>query len=579
MASPKRPPVWLLVIAAVLVAGIGAALWRHTRFNTVHAVNGLAVAVEVTLDGKTLQVPAQGRVEFEQVPTGTHVVTAKHGATELETTLIFVRGGRHTLVYNVGGTAPLVWERIAYTTRAVQQTPQWTMHCGKRFLELEGLDYVFENPPSSISTKGGGTVYRTWLSMESGGLEACQSWALDRGTQEMWAEWQRLTAQLDPKKALYAVDEYASQGDFREAQVLLEPLLAKKAFEVRSLYLSVLLASGQVEKARAAFGRADDDEGADDVDLYFAARLLSSPERLKFLDRALERFPQSSYLRFEKARALDRRGDTEAALPLFTLAEDGAPEALQWSLAQLHLSALLRGRHPAEAWSAAQTLYRDATSIDAAVSYANVAKATGHTAAWEAKLAPHQLRWAHALLGLPDVEARAKDGKPANDPESFKQARELIRATFESPRTAKGGPLPVPSAALSAAARAPDTALRLLPDSIVWLLLSEAWRSSDTAAAARLSRHAQGADAPALADAQQFIATGRLTVQLEGVSDVHLAVLWVARGRRLATLGEDPTAAFAEARRLDATRSVVTRALDSWAQARVGARLPWLPVD
>src|SRR2546430_14842757 len=98
VAEPKRPPIVLLVIAALLVVGIGAGLWRYSRFNTVYAINGLQATVDVTLAGQTFQVPPDGRVHFSDVPVGTHVIVTRLKGQELESTLVFVKGGGHDLV-------------------------------------------------------------------------------------------------------------------------------------------------------------------------------------------------------------------------------------------------------------------------------------------------------------------------------------------------------------------------------------------------------------------------------------------------------------------------------------------------
>lgn len=590
MTKPKRPPVVLLVVALVLIAAIGFSLWRYTRFNDVHVVNGLPAAIDVTLGGKTQQVGSGGRVTFKAVSAGTHVIEAKHQGQELETTLVFVKGGGHVLVYNIGGAAPLVWERIAYTTRSVPSEPQWNMYCGRRFIELDSVDYVFKEPPKSISTKGGGTVHKTHLTLDDGGLKTCESWALDKGSQDMWSEWQRLEAKLDPKKALAAIEELGRQGDFREAQLLIEQALQKApSLELHRLYQHVLIASGQRAKALAKYDVDPNDTKASEEDLYLAARLLPFAQRLGWVGQALTRFPDSSMLRMLRAHALDRRGDTAQALADYDLAERGAPESLQWQLAGWHIAALLRAKRSPDAWSAAQSLYKDSTTIDGAVSYARVAEVTGHSdSGWDAKLKPYQQRWARSLLGRAVVEppANAKE----RDPDSFKKARDLIRYTLvaapaPAPSKKKGSvlvgssDLAPPRAALTLAGRALDSELRLLPESMVWLLLTEAWRLGDTTAAARLTRHAARHDAPRLEVALKFISTGELDAELDLVNDLELAVLWLARGRRLATLGEDPKPAFDEARRLDAFHSLVWRALDTWPEAKPGERLAWVPVS
>src|SRR5205085_3922387 len=97
------------------------------------------------------------------------------------------------------------------------------------------------------------------LTVLEGGLTTCQSWAVEKGTPDIWADWQRLKAKIDPKKALYAVDELARQGDFREAQLLLEQALAAEpSFELHRPYQSVLVQSGQREKALQKYRRAVD---------------------------------------------------------------------------------------------------------------------------------------------------------------------------------------------------------------------------------------------------------------------------------------------------------------------------------
>src|SRR5439155_9257606 len=118
-----------------------------------------------------------------------------------------------------------------------------------------------------------------------------------------------------------------------------------------------------------------------------------------------------------------------------------------------------------------------------------------------------------------------------------------------------------------------------VPDDLVWLLLTEAWRVGNTAAAARLTRHAAGYDAPRVDAALSFIATGEASAQLQLATDAQLSVLWLARGRRLATLGKDPQPTYDEARRLDAFHAVAWRALEAWPAPQPEAKLAWLPVD
>ncbi len=581
MNVPTRPPLVLLAVAFALVAVIGVGLWRWSRFNDLWLVNALPVAVEVSIDGKrSVQLAANtGREKVEGLGVGTHVVVVKHGGRELETTLVFVLGGSHELVYNVGGAAPLAWEKIAYTTRATGQEPQWTLYCGRRFVVLGSIDHVFVEPPRSVSVKGGGTVYRTHLTVYEGGLKTCHSWALDRGTVEMWLDLQRLEAKLDASKVVDVVEELARQGDLREAQLLLEQAMEEKSgFELRRVHEQLLIASDQTEKARELYAREAADEKAADVDLYLSAVLKAPDERIAFLDEALQRFPRSAYLRWLKGQTLDREGQSDKAIAEYELAETAREKDLEWWLFASHARALLHANRKAEAWALAASLYKDSASLDGALAYARVARATGNSeAGWDAKLKPQAQRWGQALLDLPVTPVKTGANEKDWDPASFKKARELIQLTVRQTTVAKKTYVP-PLGALALVAKASDSELRLLPDDVVWLLLTEAWRVGDSVAATKLSRQATGATAPRLDDAATFIATGQLSPRLDLASDTVLGVLWLARARRLATLGEDAAPALALARRFDAYGTLVTRALERWDPAKPGAHFAWLPV-
>ncbi|MBL8951713.1 MAG: hypothetical protein JNK82_13105 [Myxococcaceae bacterium] len=578
---PKRPPAALLAVAAVLIAGIGFGLWRWSRFNDLHVVNGLPVAVEVTLDGNKSQHVAAttGRVKFEGVGAGTHVVEVKHDGRELETTLVFVKGGSHELVYNIGGAAPLLWEKIAYSTYSAGKEPVWSMYCGQKFIVLDDVDYVFTEPPKSVSVKGGGTVYRTHLELEGGGLKSCYAWVVDRGSTESWVELQRLEAKLDPSKVIDAIDLIAMQGDLREAQLLAEQAIEKSpTFDLLYTHELLLLASGQTEKARARYAREANDASATDTELYLASVLLTPAERLPFLEVALTRFPDSGALHLAKARAHDRLGDDVKALAEYTAALRTLPGGSLARAANGQLSTLLRLKRNADAWSALTSLVGRPTDTESAITYVNVARLTGNSSTgWDAQLKPPSQRWAQARLDLPVTPPKTGRQEKDWDSPPYRKARELIALTL-NPGPGGKTPTPAPLGALAAVARAGEPELKVLPKEYVWLLLTEAWRTGDSVAATKLSRHAGGYDLPRFDDARELISTGRVSPRLDFAPDPLLAVLWLARGRRLATLGDDPKDAYAQVRRFDALGLLPARALDKWPAATPMSRLAFVPV-
>jgi hypothetical protein len=151
-------------------------------------------------------------------------------------------------------------------------------------------------------------------------------------------------------------------------------------------------------------------------------------------------------------------------------------------------------------------------------------------------------------------------------------ARGLVRAAYSSP-----------GAALGLAGSADPGVLQQLPDSITLLLLAEAWRTGNGAAAGKLTPRDGGINGAPLVDIQRFLLDGTLGDDLPFIGDEELAALWFARGRRLQGAGEPAEEAFKRAAALDVLHRTATRAMAKWQalspSSAAKAVVPWAAVD
>lgn len=151
---------WIPGTARVAVAGgiVGAvfAFGGSVGLTTISIYNGLDRDVAVNIDGQTVNVPAN-RHETLSISNLEHHQVDTRIAASGETVESFqgdAAAGAPHLVYNVAGAAALVAWTAVYGSEA--EVPQQVLGA-LRWTETDA-DFVFEEPPQSISTKGeGGT--------------------------------------------------------------------------------------------------------------------------------------------------------------------------------------------------------------------------------------------------------------------------------------------------------------------------------------------------------------------------------------------------------------------------------------
>jgi hypothetical protein len=307
---------------------------------------------------------------------------------------------------------------------------------------------------------------------------------------------------------------------------------------------------------------------ATDVDYYLYARLLPNASSLPIVTQGLSRFPSSPWLLwilafyYFEAEDYSKALTTSARLPLEQL-----PPERRLLLARLRIGALLHLGRGADAFQEAEQAIgdkREVASDDARVrdvelgaAYWAAARAAGTTPNLSFLAVGSTRRWVE-LLGSGKLVTPPKAEKPG--------------PIFDLVSTA----MVDPARALAEAANVPTIELFEMPRSVQLLLLSEGWL-----------RDERGLDrleplvglVLSCASARHFIRTGEGSDILEGLNESERAVLWLARGRWQASIGEDPEPAYRRTRALDVFHGIAVRALDFWPPpGRYPPRWSWAKV-
>jgi tetratricopeptide (TPR) repeat protein len=156
------------VVGAVLF-GLGTSI-VSSRFADVEVVNGLPFPVTASVCGRETELEPQSHLTVT-VSVGPCQLSARDPLGNVVDGLpVTLRAGRDLTAWNIAGAAPLYRETVVYgpgTPRAPD------LYCGQSFVELDDVDFVFRDPPSSVSTSRAGSARRTHVAIADLGELFC----------------------------------------------------------------------------------------------------------------------------------------------------------------------------------------------------------------------------------------------------------------------------------------------------------------------------------------------------------------------------------------------------------------------
>jgi hypothetical protein len=246
------------VFTLAVITGIFALFFLLDASSTVWIINALDVPVDVLVDGSKTPVEAGARVNV-RLRAGTRDVCVQARSGEiLEEGPFDVPGGYDVVVYNVLGAAPLYAAEVSYGS-SYGTPPEPEFFGGQRAVSRDHINFVFEEPPTSISVKSGESRIRRRFDVIPGGWMVTASYLADQKHQTTAvAELCRAVARAEPEnpKALGYARHFTQLTQGIDGQLrFLRGEMERRPEDVDAqlAYASAMRLAGRSDEVRAAY--------------------------------------------------------------------------------------------------------------------------------------------------------------------------------------------------------------------------------------------------------------------------------------------------------------------------------------
>ena len=547
----------LVVLALLTITSIFLVMGR-SRSGKLHIVNGLDVAVTVEVGGHSVAIDPQSQSLVVR-PNGPYLATTKTKEGKLvERAVVIVDSQPDAVVYNVLGAAPLLDVRLRYSVgpKLGDEARDVNFHGGERLAVVEGLDYVFTEPPKSISSqKSGGDIVKRALLLPPGGSLSTTTYLLgaDRAADAVELQRRLLRLNATPIKTLNYTSEsvWAAYGGEEAVVPLLAPIVRTSAITEDDVPARYLIAAGcrhSCDDTRRIVTSATPPGSL--VRRLTLLRGLGEPDmRRAVAELSAEHSDQPDVVRARAWLALlDGKWSECAELYLRTSKSPYGDFDLEELATCLHAA----GRHDEALAQAARVADSGGEAAWlGAVTYAQIAAAGKETAGtYIDKLEQDQAARAATKgvwLGIFDRKVEMpRAGSPLAD------TLALAQAAAES------------SDAGIERARAKPAAVRGLPMVLGLVLGAELARRGDMVAAERVLDANRGLRIPASA-LIDYVMRGTVHPLLFRLDPESRAGLDFVRARRVEELGQESHLLYAAARKRDLLHGWVHRLIGAWA--------------
>ncbi|MEM0915026.1 MAG: hypothetical protein AAGK09_10500 [Planctomycetota bacterium] len=333
------PGLVLAVLAVLLAIGLSQ------KPQHVYLVNGLPVAYDVEVDGKTYSIPANGKrkidarygeINVDPVPGGLAVEPIDGEITANPIWRVF---DPPTVVINPDRTALLYWESSQYAKRKQDAGPsEFLVHVGEPVYHFYGLDYRFTPLPEQITVEGDRKPWRQTVEL----LDDFTPWsAFMMLSSETSADhaiaYAKHRLRLEPENS-EAVHLGATVLPTAEAMSELAALLDRRPVlvEVHRIYQNMAEVNEPQRDLEAEYAALLDVEPQNADLLYLAGRIESEPaEATALFERGMAAPTPSGYAFHGRAYQQMVRGDFTGAWGLCQRAQELLPVEDHPALASL----------------------------------------------------------------------------------------------------------------------------------------------------------------------------------------------------------------------------------------------------
>ncbi len=558
----RRGEVVLLGFTGAAILGIFGIFFAINASSEVWIVNALDVPVDVLVDGSKVPVEAATKTGV-RLRAGMRSVRVQRRTGELiEEAPFDVPGGYDVVVYNVLGAAPLYSAQVEYGS-SYGTPPEPTFFGGQRAISRDGVDYVFTEPPSSISIKSGESKTRTRFDLVPGGWLTTASY-LDQQKHDpaATAELCRAVARAEPEdqKALGYARHFTQLALGIDGQLrFLREELARRPddAEAQLAHASMMRMAGRGEEIRAAYRPRFEADPTNAVLGSVLLRVESFDEAKKISEALIARDPQGQLARQGAAQLAFSSHDWARSAELYASLDGNGHER---EYLEDHVVALMAQRKAPEALAlVGRTLAASATpDLPTSLLYARIAAIP---ASGTPLVAPTlYLDKAVEKSGIEgQLWVKLQLGGSVGDSEIVQVKDDMFRRSLEIQRDGASDP----KLAWTSASVAGAPALARLPPTVALLLAAEFARAGDADLADRiLANHNEyGLPRAILLD---YALSGAEHPDLFRLGPEWRAALDLVRARRQEELGIPAKAIYEAAERGDYLHGIVSHARDKW---------------
>lgn len=559
--TPPEPPSWLTPAAALAAAGaILGGVAYYFQHGPLWVLNGLDVPIVVEIDGSRRELgPGAKASAWES--TGVHRVRVltKEGALIEEDAFHMAQSGSSACnVYNVLGAAPLYLQNIEYSSSPskTDKEPTIEVFAGQRFVAKTGVDYVFEEPPRSISVKNAyGVIVKRHAGVGSGGWRMAAGYLAGKGQLDAAASLAQAVSRAEPLDASAAAT--ASQLTERAAGLSAAAAMAAKQLaaapqleELHRQHQNQQMRLGKLAELQQEYRKWYDAGDRGPAAAAMLARVLPPVEARAVLDEALARHPDAPELLLRKGIIAAYQGEYADADALFAKA---VKSPLYPPYASTHTAVLVALGRPQDAERILARLLADTSDTALAVAYVQLNQLPGMdaNAGWKPL---HQLAAApeRAWLGPWTSSLFGDRATPAED--------DVTSADVVKIHSSAGSN---PVIAWRMCAEAHPGALVNIDLNAAVLLGAESARVGDLDMAERLLSRRADLPVPWRAIAEHIRSGAEIPGAWRLDHDERAALAFV-RSRALAAAGQPAQTELDLAKRLNLLPGVLSRALLSW---------------
>ena len=302
--------IWRRVVRLGLLAGILAILggaYYTSNHSTVYFVNGLDVPLNVTVDRELVAVAAGGH-ESRSLEKGRHKIEVRGVAKALPNELveidqINVPRNTDAVVYNILGAAPMFLSEVIYSTApSADEKGAFENLSGEKFIVRDGVEYVFQKPPESISMdQHASNERRHHLDMDSRGWKVAAVLLASQGKIKEAAAMAARVAEYEPDDlAAHGLSVHlAEQAGGLEAALLVVKRWTESApgsVEAHRMFQDLMIRAGRRDELLASYRLRFEKQPESAAAGYLLARVESPEVALPLYASLAKKFPEDSYV-------------------------------------------------------------------------------------------------------------------------------------------------------------------------------------------------------------------------------------------------------------------------------------------